>query len=101
MKATETTLGEAITDFVNREKMEKAAEALFSTMLEHELSEAECVSTIALVLCMRLAYASRDIDQLLAKLETFPGIFLHYARANLSTAQSAILAKEAAIKEMH
>lgn len=81
--------------------MEQAAKELFTCLLQNELSEAEAVASITQALTMRLAYASKDIEELEQKLGKFPQIFLHYARANLSAAQSAILSKQEVLKGMN
>lgn len=85
----------------DKSKIEKSSKELFSCLLENELSEAEAVASIIMALTMRLSYASKDLPELEGKLDRFPHLFELYARANLSNAQSAILAKQELIKGSH
>ena len=85
----------------NQQKVEKASRELFTCLLQNELSEAESVSSIAMVLAMRLAYASKSLKELETKLEKFPEIFRAYVRANLSNVESTILAKQAELERMN
>lgn len=86
---------------LNKEKAEAAARQLFTTLLEYELNEAESLYSIIMTLTMRLSYACRDISELELKLQNANTYFQEYARANLSQVQSAILAKEAALRSAH
>ena len=84
------------------EKISETAKDIFSLYMEAELDDAEVVASTTQALIMRIAFSCHDIEELEEKLEKLPGIFLSYARANLSAAQSAILQKQQEIqKGMH
>ena len=84
---------------LDKAKVEKASAQLFSVVLENELNEAEAMSAIIMTLAMRTAYACRTMEELDSKLAKAAEFFQSYYRINLSSIQSAMLAKEAAIQE--
>lgn len=86
---------------ISHEKAENLAQFLFSLMLESECTEAECAYAAISAIAMRSAAASRSIEQLNGKIAAIPAIFDSYYRVNMSGLQSAMLAKEAALKESH
>ena len=86
---------------LSRNLVDTASTKIFTSMVEDPLSEAELVAATTQALAMRLAFSSKDLASLEIKLKAFPEIFLRYARANLSAAQSSILAKNEAIKGMN
>jgi len=84
-----------------KEKVDQAAQELFTCLLSNNLTEAESVAAIAMALAIRVAYASKDLEEVELKLGKFPQIFQHYCRANLSSIQSTILMRDEAQKGMH
>ncbi len=86
---------------MDKKKIDAVSSELFSFFLERELTEQEVVATVAQALTIRLAYAAKDIPELEEKIRIAGECFQAYARINLSSAQSAILEKQAAMKEMH
>jgi len=59
------------------------------------------VASLTMTLAMRCAYASRNLEDLMGKIDKAQNLFGHYARANLSSAMSVILAKNADLERMN
>lgn len=78
----------------NRQKIEKTSGQLFSCLLQNDLTEAEVVSSITMALAMRVAYDSNSLEELISKIDKAQELFGNYARANLSTAMSVIIARQ-------
>lgn len=83
---------------ISHEKAENLAQYLFSLMLESECTEAECAYAAISAIAMRSAAASRNVEQLNGKIAALPAIFDSYYRVNMSGLQSAMIAKEQALK---
>lgn len=92
---------QAIQEPLDKPRIEEAAKCLFAILLELELSEAEAVAAITMTLAMRCAYASKDLEDLTQKISTAESLFAKYARANLSSAMSVIIAKGNDLKGAH
>ena len=86
---------------MDKQKIDAVASELFTFFLERELTEQEVVATVVQALTIRLAYAAKDIPELEEKIRIAGECFSSYARINLGNAQSAILAKQANLKELH
>lgn len=97
---TETTQASPLPQ-VNKAKVEQSSKELFAVLLQNELSEAEAVAALTMTLAIRCAYASRDLEDLTRKIDRAQELFGHYARANLSSAMSVILAKQEDIQRSH
>lgn len=85
---------EAISREVSRHKVEKTSKELFSILLQNELLEAEAVAALTMTLAIRVAYNSTSLEDLTQKIDKAQELFGSYARANLSSAMSVILAKQ-------
>lgn len=79
---------------LDKKKVEATSGQLFSCLLQNNLTEAEVVSSITMALAMRVAYDSNSLEELMEKIDKAQELFGNYARANLSTAMSVIIARQ-------
>lgn len=82
---------------MDQPKIDAAAKELFTLLLDHELSEAEAVSAIAIASTMRLAYKANSFAELKLKVQKLGTIFSRYAEANAEAFEAALRAKEEAL----
>lgn len=75
-------------------KVDALGKAIFASLMENGLNEAEAVAGLALGAVMRLAYDSQSFPQLLTKIEKLTPIFTAYAKANITQFEAAMQTKE-------
>jgi hypothetical protein len=85
----------------NPQKSEGAAKELLTILIRHELTEAETVDAIIQALTIRIAYASKDLEDLWKKLQKAEELFGEYTRSHLSQCMSAIIARDEFNKGAH